>query len=82
MREHKISPDVSLGEGRGKDKNFQPIERNTSLKKLSDLYAKSFEEFCHQFPPHTPTQYLFDLHDLLFTSKHLKNERGRLRWKV
>jgi hypothetical protein len=65
-----------------KDKDFQPIERDCSLKKLSEIYVKSFDEFCQGFPKGTPTQYLFKLHDIFFTSKHMKNEGGRLRWKV
>jgi len=65
-----------------KDKDFQPIERNTSLQKLTDLYIKSFDEFTHGFPPCTPTQYLFDLHDMIFSWRYLKFEDGRRKWKV
>jgi hypothetical protein len=67
----------------GKDKDFQPIGRNTSLLKLAEAYSTSFNEFCSGFPPCTPTQYLFDLHDIAFKAKHLKTDKsGRLRWEI
>jgi hypothetical protein len=67
----------------GKDKDFQPIERNTSLLKLAEAYSTSFNEFCSGFPPCTPTQYLFDLHDAFFKAQYLKMDSdGRLRWEI
>jgi hypothetical protein len=67
----------------GKDKDFQPIGRNTSLLKLAAVYSTSFNEFCSGFPPCTPTQYLFDLHDIVFKAQYLKMDSdGRFRWEI
>jgi hypothetical protein len=67
----------------GKDKDFQPIGRNTSLVKLAAVYSTSFDEFCQGFPEDTPLQFLFDLHDIEFKAKHLKTDKsGRLRWEI
>jgi hypothetical protein len=82
MMEHNISPDVSFGEEQGKNTKF-PIRRNCSLKKKSDLYNKSYDDFRQRFPQHIYILNLFDLHDSYFNAQYLTTDKKRrAKWQI
>lgn len=82
METDRLPPEISCIEKMGKDIKF-PIRRKCSLRKLAEIYDKSFDEFMQIFPDDTPLQYMFDLHDLFFNAQYLRTDKsGRLEWVI